>query len=225
MAMKLEDIIFEGLARIHAEPPLEQTEMSAGHPPISALEQIATRSQWVLKDLIHSNTCTACRRVIRLLRQELGIKPWWRELSEQAQQAIELLATPRQVVGAKTSDLRSVSAVVLAHGQKPVRGTMEVTAVRLTPDGKSVRLTVRLREMIRDFGEAPIELTVVTQEGQPLESFLLPHLGAGRQEEFKLVLPPPLQESWQDIEDQDELPFGVILRPDDRGADANAGLE
>ncbi|MCI0351345.1 MAG: hypothetical protein L0Z53_18130, partial [Acidobacteriales bacterium] len=203
MARKLEDIIFEGLARILVEPPLEQADMSAAHPLIPALEQIATRGRWDVKDLIHTNTCAACRRSIRLLRQELGIKPWWQELGEQAKQAIELLLAPRQVVGAKTRDLRSVPAILL-RGQKPDRGTIEVMTVRLTPDKKSVRLSVRLQELIRDFEETPIELTVVTEDGEPLESFLLPHLSAGRQEEFKLALPPPLQESWQDIEDRDE---------------------
>jgi hypothetical protein len=220
MAMKLEDIIFEGLARILVEPPLERAEMSAAHPPIPALEQMATRSRWDAKDLIHANTCTACRRTMRLLRQELGIEPWWQELGEQAKQAIELLLTPRQVVGAKTCDLRSVPAAVVLHGRKPVRSATEVAAVRLTPDGNSVRLSVRLQEMFPDFRETTIELTVVTQEGEPLEWFLLPRLGAGRQEEFKLALPPSLRESWQRIEAMDELPFGFILRPFAGGADA-----
>jgi hypothetical protein len=212
MAMKLEDIIFEGLARILVEPPLEQADTSAAHPPIPALEQIATRNRWDVKDLIHTNTCTACRRTIRLLRQELGINPWWQELGEHAQQAIELLLTPRQVVGAKSGNLRSVPAVILSRGQPPAHGAIEVATVRLTPDKKSVRLGVRLQKPIRDCEEAPVELTVVTQDGQPLEWFLLPRLGAGRQEEFKLALPPLLQASWQGIEEMDELPFGVILR-------------
>lgn len=235
MALKLEDVIFEGLSRLSAEERNLQSAEGGRHPSATVLEELAERKQWNPKELIHTNTCAWCRTTIRLIREELEIKPWWEESQGAARRALAALIPPmspdalRFAIAGRHQEVRAgsnvglgsiperyrVPSVVMHSEQELEPAEVAVVTHNFTPD-RSLWLSVRLTNQLRSLEQSPVEMTVVSYpDGQLLDTFLLPKLSGGQAEEVELELPPELLTVWQDIEARppEQLPLRFILRP------------
>jgi hypothetical protein len=172
---------------------------------------------------MHTSNCPYCQLTLHLFRQELGIKPWWENLREKAEQALALLRGPTwaNVEGwaEAAGEKEFVPSVLLDASPKPALVPVEVLEASFTPD-QCGRLRIRLEKPLPDVEpETPIELTVVAHpEGQPLAEFVLPKFNSGREERLKIWLPPEAREAWRKLDEtagapKRQLPFRFILRP------------
>lgn len=221
----IEDIVFFGLAQSEAARGAEHRLKTAKCPTIPELEHLARLSiaDWSVIQFLHTKGCPYCQLSLKLFRQHLGIKPWWKLWGKRAQQIIDSVGQLQQSAHAEKELALSVPAVVLDQNQGMKKSSVAILMAEVTRDD-CVRLRIRMKwidgqeERLFSADQMPIELTLVTHPtGEPLGALLLPNLIGTSEENFKVQLSEECRENlekWLDEKKrEDEFPIRFVLSP------------